>query len=132
MTSVRRPPLLTVLAILVGLEALGVTGYTVWFGTQLFVAETGTLSGALFLFGLFIAMSAWLWTLAVGLVRMRTWTRSGTLVWQTIQVVIGASMINAEGDWLFVALVMIVLGALGGVLIFMPKVSRAIAREPRG
>ncbi len=132
MTPAQRPPLLTTLAGLVGLEALGVTGYTVWFGIQFFVAPTGSLSGALFLLALFVAMSAWLWILAVGLVRMRTWTRAGTLVWQTIQVVIGASMINAEGDWFIVALVMIVLGALGGVFIFTPRVSRAIAREPRG
>lgn len=132
MTPAQRPTLLLLLAVLVGIEGLGVAGYTVWFGIQFFVAPTDSLAGALFLFALFIAMSAWVWTLAVGLLRMRTWTRSGTLVWQTIQVVIGASMINAEGDWIFVAIVMMVLGVAGGVLVFMPSVSRAIARAPRG
>ena len=131
MTSAQRPPLLVLLAIVVGIEGLGVAGYTVWYGIQLFVAESGTLSGALFLFGLFIAMSAWIFTLATGLYRMRTWARSGTLVWQTIQVVVGVSMINAEGDWFIVAIFMIVLGLAGGVLMFTPKVSRAIARQPR-
>jgi hypothetical protein len=129
MAPSKRPPLLTVLAALVAIEALGVSGYAVWFGLQLFVAETGSLAGALFLLVLFIGMALWLWALTFGLFRMRTWTRSGTLVWQTIQVVVGVSMISAEGDWLFVALAMIVLSVLAGVLIFTPRVMQAISRQ---
>lgn len=131
MTTATRPRLLTFLALLLAIEALGVSGYTLWYGTQLLVAEAGTLAGAVFLFVLFIAMSVWAWTLAAGVFRMRTWSRAGSLVWQTILVVIGVSMINAEGDWIIVAIAMIALGALGGVLLFTPKVSQAIARQPR-
>mgnify|MGYP000482846332 CR=1 FL=1 len=129
MTPSTRPPLLTVLATLVAVEALGVSVYAAWFGTQLFVAETGTLAGALFLFALFILMAVWLWALTIGLFRMRTWTRSGTLVWQTIQVVVGVSMVSAEGDWIFVALALIALGLLAGGLMFTPRVMRAISRQ---
>ena len=129
MTSPARPALLTLLAILVGVEALGVSSYTGWYITQLFRAETGTLSGALFLCALFVLCAVWLWALTVGLLRSRTWSRSGTLVWQTIQVVVGVSMINAEGDWIFVAVFMIVLGLAAGVIGFTPQVVAAIARK---
>lgn len=130
MSTSPRPALLSLLASLVALEALGISAYAAWYGVQLFVAETGTLAGALFLFGLFILIAVWLWALANGLFRMRTWARSGTLVWQTIQVVVGVSMISAEGDWIFVALGMIVLGLGAGALTFAPKVVAVIARRP--
>ena len=130
MSTSPRPALLSLLAALVALEALGISAYAAWYGVQLFVAETGTLAGALFLFGLFILIAVWLWALANGLFRMRTWARSGTLVWQTIQVVVGVSMISAEGDWIFVAIAMIVLGLGAGVLTFAPKVVAVIARRP--
>ncbi len=131
MSSTTRSPLLLVLAVVLGIEALGVSGYTVWFGAQLFVAETGTLSGALFLLGLFILCSAWLWVMLVGLIRVRPGVRAPAVVWQTTQAVVGISMINAEGDWWIVAVVMIVLALGGGVLLFTPSVSRAIARHPK-
>jgi hypothetical protein len=124
-----RPALLTLLALLVALEAVGVSIYTIWYGTQLFVAEVGTLGGALFLFGLFILFSVWLWSLTVGLFLVRRWARSGTIVWQTIQVVVGVSMINAEGDWVFVAIGMILLGLGCGVLTFTPSVTKVTARQ---
>lgn len=130
MSTSPRPALLSLLAALVALEALGISAYAAWYGVQLFVAETGTLAGALFLFGLFILIAVWLWALANGLFRMRTWARSGTLVWQTIQVVVGVSMISAEGDWIFVAIAMIVLGLGAGALTFAPKVVAVIARRP--
>ena len=128
MTSHARPLMLTFLTVVVGIEALGVTGYSLWYITQLFVSEVESLAGALFLCALFVGMSIWLWFLTMALFRVRTASRAGTLVWQTIQVVIGVSMINAEGDWLFVALGMIVLGIAGGVLVFTPNVTAAIAR----
>jgi len=124
-----RPVGLVILSLLVCLEALGISLYALWFGSQLFVAETGTLGGALFLFGLFILMAFWLWALTVGLYRMRTWSRSGTLVYQTIQVVVGISMLNAEGDWIFVAVGMIILGLVAGVLLFTPRVVAVLARS---
>jgi hypothetical protein len=50
-------------------------------------------------------------------------------VWQTIQVVVGVSMINAEGDWVFVAIGMILLGLGCGVLTFTPSVTKVTARQ---
>jgi hypothetical protein len=129
MSSVQRPPLLTVLAAIVGLEAVGVSVYAIWYITQLFVSEIGSLAGALFLAALFVGMAVWLWFLTVALIRVKTSSRSGTLVWQTIQVVVGVSMINAEGDWIVVAIAMIVLGLAAGALLFTPQVTAAIARK---
>ncbi len=129
MSETVRPVGLVILSILVGLEALGLSAYVLWYGSQLFVAETGTLGGAIFLFGLFILMAVWLWALTRGLFRMRTWARSGTLVYQTIQVVVGGSMITAEGDWIFVAVAMIILGLVAGVLLFSPRVVAVLARS---
>jgi ABC-type multidrug transport system permease subunit len=124
-----RPVGLVILSILVGLEALGVSIYALWFGSQLFVARTDTLAGALFLLVLFVLMAIWLWSLANGLYRMRTWARAGTLVYQTIQIVVGGSMITAEGDWIFVAVAMIILGLVAGVLLFSPRVVAVLARS---
>lgn len=132
MSTSTRPGLLTVLAILVGLEALGTTAYAGWYAAQFFVAKIESLAGALFLLALFILCAVWLWSLAIGLFRARRWVRSGTIVWQTIQVVVGVSMINAEGDWLFVALGMIVLGLGCGALMFTPSVTKATARTSTG
>jgi hypothetical protein len=129
MTSQTRPPLLTLLALLFGVEALGVSAYALWYTTQLFVAEVGAVAGAIFLCVLFVGMAVWLWFLTIALFRVRTSSRAGTLVWQTIQVVVGVSMINAEGDWLFVAIAMIVLGIAGGALLFSPSVTAVIARQ---
>jgi hypothetical protein len=129
MAPSKRPPLLTVLAALVAIEALGVSAYAAWFGTQLFVAPTASLAGAVFLLALFVLMAVWLWALTIGLIRMRTWTRSGALVWQTIQVVVGVSMMSAEGGWVAVAVVLIVLGLIAGALIFTPRVMKAISRQ---
>jgi hypothetical protein len=114
MATSTRPLLLTVLALVVAIEALGVSVYAAWYGAQFFVTQTGSLGGALFLVGL----------------RMRTFTRAGTLVWQTIQVVVGVSMISAEGDWLFVGLGMIIFGVLAGAITFAPSVVAVIARKP--
>ena len=129
MRPTTRPALLTVLAVLVGLEALGVSTYAVWYAVQFFVAPIESLAGALFLLVLFVLAAVWLWSLSLGLFRVRRWTRSGTLVWQTIQVVVGVSMINAEGDWIFVALGMIVLGLICGTLMFTPSVTAVTARN---
>jgi type IV secretory pathway TraG/TraD family ATPase VirD4 len=130
MATSTRPLLLTVLALVVAIEALGVSVYAAWYGAQFFVTQTGSLGGALFLLGLFILIAVWLWALTVGLLRMRTFTRAGTLVWQTIQVVVGVSMISAEGDWLFVGLGMIIFGVLAGAITFAPSVVAVIARKP--
>ena len=129
MSETARPVGLVTLSFLVCLESLGVSLYALWFGSQLFVARTDTLAGALFLLVLFVLMAVWLWSLANGLYRMRTWARAGTLVYQTIQIVVGGSMITAEGDWIFVAAGMIILGVAAGVLLFTPRVVAVLARS---
>lgn len=129
MDAPTRPRLLTLLAGLVAIETLGVSAYAIWYALQFFVARIESLAGALFLLALFILCAVWLWSLTVGLFRVRRWARSGTLVWQTIQVVVGVSMINAEGDWVFVAIGMILLGLACGALTFTTSVTKVTARN---
>lgn len=129
MASPTRPVLLTVLALLVAIEALGVSGYTAWYAAQFFFSNTFSLTDALFLLALFVICSVWLWFAAVGIFRMRSWARAAVLVWQTIQAVMGFSMVNAEGAWQAIAVAMIALAIAAGVLVFMPQVVAVTARQ---
>jgi len=128
MNFVRRPPLLILVAVLVGVEALGASAYAIWFGAQFFVAHIESLAGALFLLALFVLCAVWLWALTIGLLRMRVWTRAGTLVWQTIQAVVGFSMVGAEGAWPAIAVGMIALAVAVGVLLFTRPVAAVTTR----
>lgn len=127
--SSSRPVALTVAAVLVFVEALGVSATTVWFVAQFFTQKPDNLAGALLIAVLLASSSVWLWLTGVGLLRRRTWVRASVVVWQSTQVVVGFGMFGASTLWEALGVAMIVLGLAGGVLIFLPSVVAVTARE---
>jgi hypothetical protein len=82
-----RPRSLTVLGVIVSVEALVMAGLTVWLGVETVVADPEYVVTAIAILVLAAIAALLLVFVAIGTFRMQAWTRSATLVWQIFQVV---------------------------------------------
>jgi hypothetical protein len=124
----RRPVLLTVLAALVGVEALLMAGVVVWLVLELVTEQPASFATAAAIVVLAAIAAVFLGLVAVNLLRAQPWTRAATLTWQLFQVVIALASFQGivatrDAGWY-----LLVPAVLAIVLLFTPTVVAATKR----
>ncbi|MEZ0491209.1 hypothetical protein AB2L28_03035 [Kineococcus sp. TBRC 1896] len=121
-----RPPLLTAVAAVVGLEALLLlvgAGYLVH---GLLVEGSRAPLAVVSVVVLAVAFAAGIALCAHGLLRSATWARSPLLVWQVLQIAAGLPAFTGGSPWLGALLVLPAVAV--GIGLFLPAVSAEVGR----
>lgn len=116
-----RPGAVAVISGIVAAEATALLGAAVWYGYNLFVGSP-VLSfwGAVFTLALLVALSAWLYAVALFHFRGYRWTRAAALVAQLFALTIGFPTLGGGLPALGAA--MVVPAVLALVLLFSSRV----------
>jgi hypothetical protein len=85
---IRRPVLLIVLGLLLLAESLVVLAVGVWQISELLQAPSEVYASAIALIVLVLAAGLWVLITAIGVFRMRPWTRGAALTWQVLQIIV--------------------------------------------
>ena len=121
-----RPPSLVALAVIVALEAAAVLVLGALLIVAAFAAAnvaSGIAAGATLL-----VAGALLGLVAAGTFRARPWTRSATIVWQVVQLLVGAYAFQGAGAAVGFGLAAILPAVAALVLLFTRPVREATAR----
>jgi hypothetical protein len=122
-----RPALLYVLAALIFAEGVALTAATVYLVVEIFVAPTASLASAIALVVVAAIAALGLILIGISTLRARPWVRGAAICWQVLQILLAFSILQAKSPG--VAWALAVPAALIIVLIFVPPVARALARE---
>jgi hypothetical protein len=122
---------LIVLAIVVGLEAIGMIGITVLLLVSILGAPAGSfdvtssvaLAVGTALAAVGLALVAW------GILRERKWTRPAALVWQLVQILVGVDAFQGAGPRPDIGTLLLVPGVIALILLFTPRVSERLGRR---
>ncbi len=116
-----RPAGITVIAVIVALEATALLVAAGWYGSQLLTgAPVLSFWGAVFTLGLLLAFSVWLFAVARFLFRGYRWPRAGSLVAQLFVLTIGFPTLT--GGYPLAGLAMLVPAVVAIVLLFDKRV----------
>lgn len=119
--SAGRPAGITVIALVVLLEAAALLVAAGWYGFQLLTgAPVLSFWGAVFTLGLLLAFALWLFAVARFLFRGYRWPRAGALVAQLFMLIIGFPTLT--GGYPFAGLAMLLPAAVAIVLLFDKRV----------
>ncbi|RFA15283.1 hypothetical protein B7R21_04485 [Subtercola boreus] len=125
----RRPVLLVLLAVLLLVEALAVLAIGAWLIAELGLAEPASYATAIALIVLVLAAGVWVLCIAIGVYRLRPWTRGAALTWQILQVIVAICIFQG----LFAEPVdgwpLLVVSLLGVALLLSPSVVAATRRQ---
>ena len=124
-----RPALLLVLAVIVGLEALLVTGLAVWLLIELLTQRPESYPSAVAITVLVALGAAWLILTLVGILRLHAWARASTVTIQILMIAVAVgSFQGLIGGGPAIGWALLVPAVLAGVLALAPSVVRATAR----
>lgn len=124
-----RHPLVTVIAVIVLLEALALAAGAMFVLVELFVDVPLSYATAIAMLILAVIAAAWLFAVTVGLLRGRRWARGGALYWQLMQLALAlgsfqGAFARPDIGWLLLAPAVVVL-----VLLFSRPVLQATSRR---
>lgn len=125
-TDPPRPPLLTAIAVLVGVEVLFLLAGGVYLVHGLVADGSRAPVAVVSLVLLALLLAAGLAFCGWGLLRRSTWARSPLLVWQLLQVAAGVPAFTGGAPW--TGLVLVLPAVVVGVGLFTPRVSAQIGR----
>jgi len=125
----RRTPLVTLLVIILGCEALLMAGISVFLVLEFVLDAPEFVGTALVLTFLCILAAVWLTIITVGAGRGRSWTRGGALVWQFLQLAVGIGSIQGLVPRPDIASWLVLPAVVALVLLLTPSVSRHLARD---
>ncbi|WP_022884367.1 hypothetical protein [Glaciibacter superstes] len=128
-TSVR-PPALTLVAILLALEALLVWALVAWQVFELLTAEPASYTSAIAILVIAVIAAVWVSAIALNVLRRRSWVRAAAVTWQLLQIAVAVGAfqgIYARSDvgWALLVPSLVVI-----VLLFTPRVVAATTRDP--
>lgn len=124
-----RPPLLIVLAVIVALEAVLVTGLALWLLYELLTTTPQSYTTAI-AFTLLVAIGAlWVIVTLVGLLRLHAWARASTVTIQILMLAVAVGSFQGLVAGPDVGWALLVPAVVAGVLAFAPSVVSATARE---
>ena len=124
-----RPALLLVLAVIVGLEALLVTGVAVWLLVELLTQRPESYPSAIAITVLGFLAAAWAILTVVGLFRRRSWARASALTIQILQLAVAVGCFQGLFARPDLGWALLVPAVVAGVLAVSPAVVRATARN---
>ncbi|WP_277495606.1 hypothetical protein [Aurantimicrobium minutum] len=125
----RRSPLVTLLGVLVSVEALLVTAGAVYFLSRIFLETPENLSGAFVIFAITLIIAAGLIATAIGTFKVKSWTRGAIVTWQILQFFVATSFIQGIQVWQPVGWLLIVLAVGTAVLLFSRPVINSMTTE---
>ncbi|WP_280801200.1 hypothetical protein [Aurantimicrobium minutum] len=125
----RRSPLLSLLGVLVGIEALLVTVGAVYFLSRIFLETPENLSGAFVIFVITLIIAAGLIATAIGTFKAKPWARGSIVTWQIMQFVVATSFIQGIQAWQPVGWLLIVFAVGTAVILFTRPVISAMTAE---
>ena len=126
-----RPPAVTILAAVLGLEALGMVAVTVLLIVELLAPGSHPYS---VVSAVALAVFAAIAALAIGLValamlRMAPWSRSAAIVWQIVQALVGVQAFSGAGARPDLGVLLIAPAVVALVLLFRRDVAAATRRR---
>jgi len=124
-----RPALLLVLAVIVGLEALLVTGLAVWLLIELLTQRPESYPSAVAITVLGFLAAAWAIFTFVGLLRRQGWARASALTIQILQLAVAVGCFQGLFARPDLGWALLVPAVVAGVLAITPAVVRATARN---
>lgn len=125
----RRPVLLTLLAVMLLVEAAVMAATAGFLFYELVTERPASYASAIAILGLVLLAAAWLVVIAVGALRARSWVRAAALTWQVLQLAVAIGSFQglfARNDigWLLLVPAVIVL-----FLLFTRSVMAATRRD---
>lgn len=117
--------ILRLLAVLFALEGLTIGAVLVVLLVDLATVKPTSVSSALVLVLLAALGVVWAALLVVGILRGRQAARSAGVVWQVLQLAVGASSLTGVGGQPLIGIPLISVALLALVLLFTPAVVRA-------
>jgi hypothetical protein len=127
-SQARRPVLLTLLGVIVGAETVILAGIVVVLVLDLIVTAPQSYETALAIIVLVAVAAVFLAFVTVHLLRGRPWTRSATLVWQLLQIVIAIACFQGLVAGPDVGWFLLVPAIAAIILLFAPTVVAATRR----
>lgn len=121
--------LLSLLAILIGIESLAVLFGASFFLSQLFVQQATSLSGSVVIFVITLLIGIGLVATAIGTFRAKTWVRGPILTWQILQVAVAISFFQGEEFWPVIGWLLLALSIASVGLLFSRTVLTATTRN---
>lgn len=108
---------LTVVSVLLFVEALVVSAVAIWLIVDLFSLAPSSYASAIALLLVVVLGAIWVWAVALASLRRAPWSRSAAMVWQILQlsVAIGAFQglfARADVGWALLAPAVAVIGLL--------------------
>lgn len=125
----RRPALLTVLIVVVALEALLVLALAVWLLIDLLTLRPASYPSAVAITVLAFLTAAWVIATVVGLIRRGGWARASTVTIQILQLAVAVGCFQGLYARPDLGWALLVPAVVAGVLAVMPSVAQATARK---
>ncbi len=124
-----RPPLLVVLAVIVALEALLVTGLALWLLFELLTQRPQSYTTAVAITVLVALGAVWVIATLVGLLRLHAWARASIVTIQILMIAVAVGSFQGLVARPDVGWALLVPAVVAGVLALAPSVVRATARS---
>ncbi len=123
-----RPPLLIVLAVIVALEALLVTGLALWLLFELLTQKPQSYTTAVAITVLVALGAGWVIATLVGLLRLHAWARASIVTIQILMIAVAVGSFQGLVARPDLGWALLVPAVVAGVLALTPSVVRATAR----
>ena len=121
--------LLSLLAILIGIEGAALLAGAVFFFTQIFVQQTTSLSGSIVIFIITLIIGVGVLAAALGAAQRKTWVRGPILTWQILQIAVAISFLQGTDFWPLIGLVLLILSVGSTALLFTKAVIEATTKS---
>lgn len=123
-----RPKQLILLVVVLWLEFALLAGVSLFLMYELVAAVPTSYASAVAILVLSLIATAWLAVLAINAMRGRSWVRSGTVVWQVLQLAVAVGFFQGEFARPDLAWALLVPAVLAIVLVFSRPVIQAMGR----
>ena len=127
--SANRPALLLVLAVILALESLLVTGLAEWLLVELLTVTPESYTTAVAIFVLVVLAAGWLILTLVGILRLRGWARASTVTIQILMLAVAVGSFQGLFARPDVGWALLIPAVVAGVLALTPSVVRATTRN---
>jgi hypothetical protein len=126
--AIRRPLTVTLLGVIVAIEALVMAGLVIWLLIETVMDQPEFVVTAIAIIVLAALAALFLVFVAIGTFRMQPWTRAATLVWQIFQVVAAIAAFQGIIGSANIGWVLLVPAIAAIVLLFTPSAVAATRR----
>lgn len=120
-------PLLTLISVLVGIEALALIAGSLYFLSRIFLETPENIVGAVVIFVITALIAVGVSIVAIAVGRAKSWTRGAIVTWQILQFAVATSFIQGIAIWQPVGWALAALSVCVVFLVFIPAATSAFA-----